>query len=798
MAPWPLLYGWLLAVGVYGQAPAVTTQSGSVVGVLSGLASVSQFAQLLNASQAQSFGMKDVFGNLTLAKGARTAPPLYTILAFTNDAVAALSAGPSAGLLATPGNTAALLTFHLVPNAIIDFATPGSLQPFVQTYLTRYGNGFDNLGNGIPQSIGIKGNSFTTGAVTANVVQSIRTDYGMIHVINAVLVIPSDIISMALQQKWNDWGLWATAANITSSIKTLQGITILVPQQGGIASFLTAGGVTGDVTNAFKTAALEYHIINGIFYSNQIASTIGKGSWGPNTAQQTYFNGQNIYAVDRTHFSASNSSSAPRITIITSDILFDSGVIHIVDTLLLPPTVTGSLASAAPSVSPLTQLNMDDGGDLPVGTDFPVASVVGGSVAGLAVIGIAVALYFVIKRRRLIALLEMERARRVKELEAINAQYEDQYEEDSPEYVEEGTDSVTLMVTHPTVVKKGDHRVPLKGDEEESGDDSGDEEDEDEEAAVGTQSGIRRAQDEILQFRRAQWAADDTSSGNKKASSDNKRASTASSGKKSDKRVSIIDTIPLSPSESRQVTKQQSSGALTTTSSGGGGEGKSLLSPSSAKRSSAAYSKRMSTASTNSALESIVIADPKEAKKEAVRNSWWSNTGVGAGASYENGVLEAQALREEQRRSWWSGSAEVQEQLAVIESQSRRGSFAEKRRSMASSVGWEGGRRRSSNTMLSVYQVALGTGAAAKESQDQETELEYVDPRKAVSTRRSTGHSLGAAKTYRPSKASALGEGVAVGVDGKTKRTSANVATEYAIAEEEESALAFVVGNVNK
>ncbi|KAI8827352.1 hypothetical protein BJ741DRAFT_630627 [Chytriomyces cf. hyalinus JEL632] len=802
----------LLAAVVHAQTP-LDSFNGSIIAALANIPEVSQFALLVNATKAQSFGMRDVYPNLTLSRTSalRTIPPNYTIIAFENDAYTALQTGPNKGLLATPANQAALLTYHLIPNAILDFNdTLKAIQPFVSTFLTRYGSGFDNLGNGIPQVIGVSSKNgtgqFSTGTVRATVKRSVRTDFGIIHVVTAAIPIPSDVFSTATSQDYNDFALWVNAANITNAFKSLQGITVLIPEQGALAEFLESNKIQ-DVPAGLKASILQYHIINGVYYSNTIGvKPVGKGNSLPaNTPVLTYFNGQTLVATDPTHFATSGNASTPapqKIQIKIPDILFDSGVIHIVDSILLPPTFTAgsALASATATPSPLVQIsNTPVEEDPPIGSDFPFGAVIGGAVGGLFVVGLIMALYFVIRRRRLIALLEQERMKRQMEMAEANGEYEyeEDEEEEDAEYVQEEhgeTDSVTFMVTKPTVVKKkvSSHQVPLKSDDD-------DDEDDDEDA--GDDAAIKASYDQIMQYRRAQWASGDekkkepSSPTTPTTPTDKKRVSAVSSGRRSSKRVSIIDVVPLN---TKNVSNQKSAASLS--SSNANMTPTSAHSPGSKRASGASFnfSKRMSTASaTPSALESVVITDAKEAKKETVRNAWWAATGVGANTHNES-VLEAQAIREEQRKSWWSGNSEVAEQLASIESSSRRGSFigGDKRKSVASSFG--GGRRRSSNTGLGVYHAALGTGEQHQQLHD-ETELEYVAPKKLQDQRRST--SGGVAGKYKPNKASGLGDGAPVAVlTGKSKRKSGNVGAEYAAAipeEEEEtgaSALASVMG----
>ncbi|KAJ1562401.1 hypothetical protein HK405_012570 [Cladochytrium tenue] len=98
--------------------------------------------------------------------------------------------------------------------------------------------------------------------------------------------------------------------------------------------------------------------------------------------------------------------------------------------------------------------------------------------------------------------------------------------------------------------------------------------------------------------------------------------------------------------------------------------------------------KRTSISSSSKRLSQLPlpeVTDAREKKRESIRNSWWSATGVGAGVS-DPAVLEAQARREEERRSWWSGDGAV-----TPPSENRRSylstSGSDKRRSVVDSEG---------------------------------------------------------------------------------------------------------------
>ncbi|KAJ3122863.1 Stabilin-2 [Physocladia obscura] len=850
----------VLACAVFGVSGDVvgTAQNGSVVAVLATISECATMYKLMQATQSNSF-MEALFVNLSESSATTSSAVAtrYTLLAFTDDASNALASQNSAdsALLTTPANEAALLSYHIIPGHIINFNQ--SFEPFYQTGLFRYGSGFDNLGFGNNQNVGVKLSSnntgqFTTGLVTATVLKTIFTDYGVIHVIDTVVTIPSDIATVYKTLKLTDYGAWMTISNLTSTIKAIEGITVLIPQQGGITTFLNSANSGQDINSALKTAIIEYQIISGVYFSNQIGSSSGLPV---GTAQTTYFNSQPIYAVDSTHF-GTTSTGTSKITITTPDIIFDSGVIHIVDTVLLPPSIAN--AQTTPTLNALSQIypaGEDPSSNVPLGSDVPIGAIVGGVLAGVVVIVLGIVLFYIIKRRRLIASLENEKRMRDLEmnehhtndtggnnradsstqiLQHLSATSEQQPQFESAtssmlhgilppvyeatikvEVAEEAEADATLTATSRTTT--------LSPTAEENEDDDSEEESDEEE--------LKASYNQIMQFRKNQWAVDDVQK-KKKAE---KRLSSAGSGDAaavaSNKNLSVDAT-----GASKQNKRLSSAHNESPASSGGltANEKRNSRRISHAEKHS---SRRMSTASngwgsSEVGAPSIIITDAKEAKKEAVRNSWWSATGVGSGTQ-DATVLEAQALREEERRSWWSGSGEVQEQLKELEN-SRRGSIVstglfDKRKSVASidkhkSTASSGGDRRRSNGTLSLYAAAAldNVGEQQQQQQQQGSEIEYVHPTRGKEQhRRSTAISTYSA--FKPSHLSALADSNAVIKENsgaanvpapkrRQKRKSNDTTALYSVAlsgsspvpiqssgthangKEEESALAFVVG----
>ncbi|KAJ3200638.1 hypothetical protein HDU82_008726 [Entophlyctis luteolus] len=804
----------LLAVVGVSAVPAVTQQSGSVLSVLASISECSTMYSLFQNTAGNGY-ISAFYKGLSLSATSGNATK-YTVLAFTNNASDALasSGSASASLLTNVPNQAALLTYHIIPGAVLQFNS--SFSPVVATGLSRYGNEFDNLGFGAFQNILMKlvngAGQFSTGTVTGNVVRSIVTDLGIIHIIDTVMAIPEDFVNNLLGL--TDFSAWISATNISSNMKQIQGYTLLIPQQGGISTFLKNLNSGNDISGSLKQAIIQYHMIPGVFFSNQLGSSAANGF--PIGAGETgYFNSQPIFLTANNVFSTStsggSSSSGKSVTIVTPDIVFDSGVIHIVDTVLLPPSVSN--AQASPSVNTLSQIYPDgEGGSdsTPLGSDLPVGVIAGSVVGGIAAVALGIGLFIVLRRRWLINRLEAEKREKqlemgnffnggdhkgTNELRTSSAAHMNAATPQEDRSDEEPEDDDLTQDNIP-----GKSVVPLKnGDDDDDDDDS----DNDDGNQIENEEGIQASYDLIMQYRRSQWTDEDSQQQKGSSSKPSKRSSVANDppkvlDEKDQKRNSVVISlnvdIPGKHHSHSAASASPSSSVIKHNS-------KSLVS----------HQKRVSTISTNSsesaAAPSIVVTDAKEARKESIRNSWWSNVGVG-GNTTDAAVLEAQALREEERKSWWSGSSEIQEKLQSIEN-SRRGSLIapfDRRKSTASSGG-DG--RRGSAFGLSLH---LPPGDHATSEPPPSGELEYVNPKE----RRGPSLSVDKRRSWKP-RTSALVEGTLVedeneGPSGnipanpkrKQKRKSGSTTGGLAAAAAGEnprksedagtSALAFVVG----
>ncbi|KAI9331689.1 hypothetical protein DFJ73DRAFT_799771 [Zopfochytrium polystomum] len=612
-----------------------------------------------------------------------------TLLAFTdsvyNDAA---STSLLRSFLNNIDALAGLLMYHVIPSKVNVSSSDLPAKSFIKTMLSP-----DNLLNalnfGQNQTIVVQrtqssGTLLTTGSITASILAGYPASNGYVFVVDAVIIPPLSLVStykdtLALSGYSN----FINAATITNDANNLQSITIFVPSNNGIFDFQTRHPSL-TLTSDVRAALIEALIIPGVYYSTQLSTLAA------NTALTTYLANATI-TVKNGSTIAANPQTTETVTITIPDVLIDAGVIHVVSSFVLADIIaSGKLPTPLPT---LTQIYPSGYGPVDAtkfGSDFPIGAVAGGAFGGLVVIILAVIFFLVIRRRRRILRrqkqLEEEEAQYDADAEGLeNEEFESDGEDDAGDVTKKESVDISDLSASNTAVNsmegvfsphskagskrssKRMSRIPsavgaspngANGAKNDEHDDDDDDEEEDEEDVRKAMAEARR----IMEYRRSQWS-----------NGDSRRSS--SGGPKRDSVVSSGDEK---------------------TSSGGGGGGNS-------NRRSVVSSKRLSQ------LPLPEVSDPKEKKRESVRNSWWSATGVGAGVT-DPAVLEAQARREEERASWWTGDGALaapsttgsdKRRSVVSNSGSRSGNDSpttdrDRRRSVLDGGGGEyGGKRRS-------------------------------------------------------------------------------------------------------
>ena len=262
-----------------------------------------------------------------------------TLFAPTNDAFAKLPAVPAPELLLQ------ILYYHVIPAVVAsgDLAAlqfPGSLMSD-PTYV--------NLGAGLPQVLevakngatvtvvfGIPGNVNYTSTVVLADVTSVN---GVAHAVDTVLLLPGLASDTATAAGLTHLVEALTIAGLADAVNTATGVTIFAPTNAAFDAL-------GDWRNLpveTLVSVLTYHVVTATAYSTQLRN--GQVAY---TLQGTGIN----VAVSDTGVTVNNAS------VVLANALVQNGVVHVIDQVLLPPTVDASKtllqnAIATPTLSTL-------------------------------------------------------------------------------------------------------------------------------------------------------------------------------------------------------------------------------------------------------------------------------------------------------------------------------------------------------------------------------------------------------------------------------------------------------------
>ncbi|MEM7236050.1 MAG: fasciclin domain-containing protein [Planctomycetota bacterium] len=250
----------------------------------------------------------------------------FTVFAPTDEAFAKLPKGTVEKLL-KPENRAlltAILTYHVVPGKV-------AAKQVVKLKAAK-------TLNGQRVAIKLKGKGKNT-KVHVNGARVVKTDImasnGIIHVIDSVIMPSSDdIVTTAV--KAGSFKTLAAALKAASLVKTLQGkgpFTVFAPTDEAFAKL-----PEGTVATLLKPenlpklkAILTYHVVPGRIYSTDL-----KNGQAAKTAQ-----GAKLTIKCCT----TNGVSINDSKVVKADIDASNGVIHVIDSVLLPPTDATASAS---------------------------------------------------------------------------------------------------------------------------------------------------------------------------------------------------------------------------------------------------------------------------------------------------------------------------------------------------------------------------------------------------------------------------------------------------------------------
>lgn len=286
-----------LLFGAFRPAPAAAqTTPGTIVEIASGNRN---FSTLVAAVQAA--GLVDTLNG---------AGP-FTVFAPTNSAFAKLPKATLDALLADPAALAQILTYHVVSGSVLAADVAGLTS--AETV------------NGQPVVFTMRGgNVYVNNARIAST--DIIASNGVIHVIDTVILPPTmDIVdTAAANSQFSTLVAAVQAAGLVDALKAEGPLTVFAPTNDAFAR-LPAGTVEALLADPAALAQiLTYHVVDGAAFSGDARKL----------SAATTLNGEPITFTTRGSRLLVNGAR-----VITADILATNGVIHVIDRVLLPPTM---------------------------------------------------------------------------------------------------------------------------------------------------------------------------------------------------------------------------------------------------------------------------------------------------------------------------------------------------------------------------------------------------------------------------------------------------------------------------
>lgn len=249
-------------------------------------------------------------------------PGPFTVFAPTDEAFAELPAGTIEALLADLPKLRAILKYHVVPGRL-------AAKDVVSNTSVR---------SVLGQELAIDTSEGVTVANADVVKTNIAASNGIIHVIDSVMLPKPDIVDVAAGA--GQFRTLLTAASAAGMLDTLRGpgpITVLAPTDAAFAK-LPKGTVERLVQDPSKLrTVLKYHVIPG---AAMAADVVKLSSARTSLGQEVSISHANGVKVNDAH-------------VVKADIVASNGVIHVIDTVLLPEDDIVDVARKAGSFSTL-------------------------------------------------------------------------------------------------------------------------------------------------------------------------------------------------------------------------------------------------------------------------------------------------------------------------------------------------------------------------------------------------------------------------------------------------------------
>ena len=251
-----------------------------------------------------------VAANLT---GALSGDGPFTVFAPTNAAFQKLDPTTLNTIISTPSLLTALLQYHVVADEVFSNELSNGNVP--------------TLLSGQSVAVNVSGGMVTLNGSSKVTTADVMASNGIIHIIDKVLMPPS-VVDIAMYS--SDFSSLVSAVVKADLAGTLSGdgpFTVFAPTNDAFQALLDSNedwSSLADIPVATLEAVLNYHVVNGAnVQSGQLSNDQEVTALGGNFT---------IQIGDDVKINGVNSSA----TVILTDVQGSNGVVHVIDTVLLP------------------------------------------------------------------------------------------------------------------------------------------------------------------------------------------------------------------------------------------------------------------------------------------------------------------------------------------------------------------------------------------------------------------------------------------------------------------------------
>ena len=290
------------------------------------------------ASQTESLSTLVSALQVTGLDATLSSPGAFTVLAPTNDAFDAFLTSINAASLDD-------IPVDVLTNVLLNHVIIGEVQSSSLT------NGYSSTqavsgASGTNMSIYINtDNGVTFNGVSSVTAADLVASNGIVHIVDGVIGLPT-VVTFALADP--NFGILVqalTRPDLTQSFVGLLSIpagsapspfTVFAPINSAFESLLTELGVNSlnDIDEPTLSAVLSYHVIVG---TNQVSTTLSDGMVFTTSLDQAVPGGGNItFNVGDNGEGILTDNNERTSNIIAVDVQADNGIIHAIDTVVLP------------------------------------------------------------------------------------------------------------------------------------------------------------------------------------------------------------------------------------------------------------------------------------------------------------------------------------------------------------------------------------------------------------------------------------------------------------------------------